>query len=111
MKKVFMLLLLTHSFQGFLLAQENSNRSFQTETVSNADAVSVKDNALDDFDAMLDADAAMGDVVPMAAPKKNSVDYLALCASVVKQGLAITYENLMRLKDIFKSANKKATVV
>ena len=107
-----MLLLLTHSFQGFLLAREDLDASLQRDAVSCAHAVSSKDNAMDDFDAMLDdADAAMGDVVPMAAPKKNSVDYLALCAYLVKQGLAITYENLMKLKDIFKSSNKKATVL
>ena len=90
MKKFFILLVVTHSFQGFLLAQENlSTYSTRTEDL--------KDNAMDDFDIMFDdADAAMGDITPTVAPQKNSINYLALAAYFFKNGIKFTVENIKK---------------
>ncbi len=108
MKKLFILLVVTLSFQGFLLAQQNSEISLGNESVVIDSEATVndhiahnlvyepKDNALDDLDAMFDdADTAMGDITPVAQPEKHN-KILAVCAYLLKNCYKITRENILK---------------
>ena len=77
MKKIFILLLLTQSFQGFLLAQDSNDQISKRE---NPHVASSKNSDQgDDLDAMLDGeDTQMGDIKPVATPQKNKINYLAV---------------------------------
>ncbi len=103
MKKIFMYLLLTHFFQGFLLAQEN-NIASQGQIESEDTNKSV-----DEFSAMLDATEPAGDI-SASKPQKHQISYVALMIYFIKNGMETSY-NLIKLaasqiKDIKTNGNK-----